>query len=117
MMREPPQLQPFIEGLVKRDDYYQVLTFLIVGCFSSDTNFDSESRQSNLNMLKSLDEAIGEVILGLPSEQEAKLAKCRKLTLDGIEILERELKNQSGGMKNNCSGQEETWTFTASSNQ
>ena len=98
-MRYLLRLLPLIEQMVEEDNY-QMLGLLIVECISSETNFDNEIRQRNLYRLKCLDEAIGEVLLGLPPDRDTKLAEYRKRTNEGIEILERELKAESEGMKN-----------------
>ena len=86
------KLVTLIEQMVKEDNY-QMLCLLIVEYISSDNNYDSESRQRNLHWMKCLEEAIGEVLLGLSTEDGTRLTEYRRRTLKGIKILERELIN------------------------
>jgi len=85
------KLVTLIEQLVKEDNY-QMLCLLIVECISSDNNYDRASRQRNRYRMMCIEEAIGEVLLRLSTEDGTRLAEYRRKTLVGIEILERELK-------------------------
>ena len=85
------RLVTLIEQMVKEDNY-QMLCLLIIECISSVNNYDRASKQRSRYRMMCLEEAIGEVQLGLSTEHGTKLAEYRRRTLEGIEILERELK-------------------------